>query len=78
MAFPYRGFRLIISEVAKLCALYNQKNIFRIKPQFDIIDYNLSIIVKFRLLTFNSQKIFDFQPKFAKDVYDIIYKYKIS
>jgi hypothetical protein len=78
MAFPYRGFRLIISDVAKLCELYNQKNIFRIKPQFDIVDYNLSIIVKFRLLTFNSQKIFDFQPKFAREVYNIIYKYKIS
>ncbi|MBY9006240.1 MAG: mechanosensitive ion channel, partial [Candidatus Lokiarchaeota archaeon] len=74
MAFPYKGFSLIISNVTKLCELYNQKNIFRIKPQFDIVDYNISIIVKFRLLTFNSQKIFDFQPKFAKDVYDIIYK----
>ncbi|MFX0043136.1 MAG: mechanosensitive ion channel family protein [Candidatus Hodarchaeota archaeon] len=77
MAFPYKGFRVIINEVAELCNLYNQKNIFRIKPQFDIVDYNISIIVKFRLLTFNPQKIFDFQPKFAKDVYNIIYKYKI-
>ncbi|MFX0081996.1 MAG: mechanosensitive ion channel domain-containing protein [Candidatus Hodarchaeota archaeon] len=78
MAFPYRGFQVIINQITQLCELYNQKNIFRIRPQFDIVDYNISIIVKFRLLTFNSQKIFDFQPKFAKDVYDIIYKYKIS
>ncbi|MFX1375094.1 MAG: mechanosensitive ion channel domain-containing protein [Promethearchaeota archaeon] len=78
MAFPYKGFRVIIDKVANLCELYTQKNMFRIKPQFDIVDYNISIIVKFRLLTFNSQKIFDFQPKFAKDVYNIIYKYKIS
>jgi len=78
MAFPYKGFRVIINKVAELCELYNQKNIFRIKPQFDIVDYNVSIIVKFRLLTFSPQKIFDFQPKFAKDVYNIIYKYKIS
>ncbi|UCD01583.1 MAG: mechanosensitive ion channel [Promethearchaeota archaeon] len=76
MAFPYKGFRLMMNKVAELCDLYNQKNIFRIKPQFDIVNYNVSIIVKFRLFTFNSQKIFDFQPKFAKDVYDIIYKYK--
>ncbi|HUW90631.1 MAG TPA: mechanosensitive ion channel domain-containing protein [Candidatus Nanopelagicaceae bacterium] len=78
MAFPYKGFRVIINEVTKLCDLYNQKNIFRIKPQFDIVDYNISIIVKFRLLTFSPQKIFDFQPIFAKDVYNLIYKYTIS
>ncbi len=71
MAFPYKGFRVIINKVAKLCDLYNQKNIFRIAPQFDIVNFNVSIIVKFRLLTFNLQKIFDFQPKFARDVYNI-------
>lgn len=75
MAFPYKGFRVIINKVAELCDLYNQKNIFRIKPQFDIVNYNISIIVKFRLLTFSPEKIFDFQPKFVKDVYNIIYKH---
>ncbi len=74
MAFPYKGFKKIINEVTQLCDFYNQKNIFRIKPQFDIVNFNISIIVKFRILTFNSQKIFDFQPKFAKDIYKIIYK----
>ena len=78
MAFPYKGFRVIIDKVTELCELYNQKNLFRIKPQFDIVDYNVSIVVKFRLLTFDSQKIFDFQPKFARDVYDIIYRHKIA
>ncbi|MFX1361111.1 MAG: mechanosensitive ion channel domain-containing protein, partial [Promethearchaeota archaeon] len=77
MAFPYKGFRLMMKKVAELCNLYNEKNIFRIKPQFDIITFNISIIVKFRLLTFNAQKIFDFQPKFAQDVYNIIYSLKI-
>ncbi len=77
MAFPYKGFRMIMKKVAALCDLYNEKNIFRIKPQFDVITFNISIIVKFRLLTFNPQKIFDFQPKFAQDVYNIIYKLKI-
>lgn len=57
---------------------YHQKNIFRIKPQFDIVDYNISVIVKFRLFTFDAQKLFDFQPKFANDVYKIIYKNKNS
>jgi hypothetical protein len=77
MAFPYKAFKVIINKVAELCAFYNQKNIFRIRPQFDIVNLNISIIVKFRLLTFDPQKIFDFQPKFARDVYNIIYKYKV-
>jgi hypothetical protein len=72
MAFPYKGFRIIMKHVAELCELYAEKNIFKLKPQFDIITLNISIIVKFRLLTFNAQKIFDFQPKFAQDVYNII------
>ena len=75
MAFPYIGFRVMISKVAELCNEYNQKNIFKINPQFDVVDYHLSIIVKFRLLTFDSQKIFDFQPKFAEDVYNIIFTF---
>jgi hypothetical protein len=78
MAFPYKGFRIMMSKVAELCSLYNQKNIFRIKPQFDVVNFNISIIVKFRILTFNPQKIFDFQPKFANDVYNIIYKNKVQ
>jgi hypothetical protein len=78
MSFPYKGFRVMLDKITKLCELYNEKNIFRIKPQFDIVDYNVSIVVKFRILTFNSQKIFDFQPKFARDVYDIIYQNRIS
>ena len=77
MAFPYRGFRVMNNKVAELCNSYHQKNIFRIKPQFDIVDYNVSIVVKFRLLTFDAQKIFDFQPKFANEVFNIIHKYKI-
>ncbi|MFX1389931.1 MAG: mechanosensitive ion channel domain-containing protein [Promethearchaeota archaeon] len=29
MAFPYKGFRVIMDEISELCDLYNQKNIFR-------------------------------------------------
>jgi len=76
MAFPYKGFRNMMNKVAEICDFYHQKNIFRIKPQFDVVNYNVSIVVKFRILTFSPQKIFDFQPKFAKDVYNIIYEYR--
>ena len=78
MAFPYRGFRVILNEVEELCSSYHQRNIFRIKPQFDIVDYTISIVVKFRLLTFDVKKLFDFQPKFANEVYNIIHNNRIS
>ncbi|MFX0033326.1 MAG: mechanosensitive ion channel domain-containing protein [Promethearchaeota archaeon] len=72
MAFPYKGFKIMMNKVEDLCNLYTEKGIFRIKPQFDIISFNINIIVKFRLMTFNAKKIFDFQPKFAQEVYKIL------
>ena len=75
MTFPYKRFRLIIDNIEALCLKYKESGIFRLKPRFDIIDFGFRITLKFRLLTFSPQKIFDFQPKFAKEVYNIIYKY---
>ena len=74
MTFPYRRFRLIVKELDKLCIKYNQEGIFLLRPKFGIVDFALRVNVKFRILTFNVEKIFDYQPKFAADVYKIIYK----
>ena len=76
MTFPYKRFRLIMDKVDDLCVDYKNKGIFRLKPRFDIVDFGFRITVKFRFLTFTPQKIFDYQPKFAKEVYNIIFKYK--
>jgi hypothetical protein len=76
MAFPYKGFRIIMDKVDKLSEQYKNKGIFRLKPRFHIVDFGFNIIVKFRLLTFNSDKIFEYQSQFAKDVYKIIYEQK--
>ncbi len=75
MTFPYKRFRLIIENIEKLCLNYKKKGIFRLKPRFDIVDFGFKITLKFRFLTFSPQKIFDFQPKFANEVYNIVYKY---
>ncbi|MFX1273563.1 MAG: mechanosensitive ion channel family protein [Promethearchaeota archaeon] len=74
MAFPYRGFKLMIEEVEKLCESYRSNGIFRIKPKFDIVNFTQSIFVKFRILTFDSEKIFKYQPVIAKEIFDIIYR----
>jgi len=76
MTFPYKRFRLIIDEVEDLCIEYQNKEIFRLRPRFDVVDFGFKITVKFRIITFNAQKLFEYQPKFAKDVYNIIFKYR--
>ncbi|MBY9007853.1 MAG: mechanosensitive ion channel [Candidatus Lokiarchaeota archaeon] len=76
MTFPYKRFRLIIEKIEELCLKYKDSGIFRLKPRFDIVDFGFKITIKFRVLTFSPQKIFDYQPKFAKEVYNIIYRYR--
>ena len=76
MTFPYKRLRLIMDKVDDLCLEYKNKGVFRLKPRFDFVDFGFKITVKFRLLTFTPQKLFDYQPKFAKEVYNIIYKYR--
>ena len=75
MTFPYKRLQLIMDKVDDLCLEYKNKGVFRLKPRFDFVDFGFKITVKFRLLTFTPQKLFDYQPKFAKEVYNIIYKY---
>jgi len=75
MAFPYQGFKLMVQDIEGICESYRSKGIFRIKPKFDIIGFTQSIIVKFRILTFDSEKIFKYQPILAKEIYEIIYKF---
>lgn len=77
MSFPYQRFQLILDEVDALCKKYQEQGIFKLKPRYDIVDFGLRVSVKFRLPTFDVSKIFDYQPQFAGDVYNIIYKYRI-
>ena len=76
MTFPYKRLQLIMDKVDDLCLEYKNKGVFRLKPRFDFVDFGFKITVKFRLLTFTPQKLFEYQPKFAKEVYNIIYRYR--
>ena len=76
MTFPYRKFRLIMDHIEKLCKEYKNKGIFRLRPRFHIIDIGFKITVKFRILTFNSEKIFNYQSQFTDAVYKITYAQK--
>ena len=72
MDFPYKGFRNIMEKVDNICLSYREKEIFRIKPKYDIVNFGLRITVKFRILTFNPEKLFDYQPKLAQEIFEVI------
>ena len=75
MDFPYKAFRSKLAEVEKLCIKY--RDTFGAKPWYDIVDYAFKIKVKFSILTLDSTTIMDDQPKFAKDLYKIIFRHII-
>jgi len=70
MHFPYERFRIKVDKTDKLCDKY--KEIFDFKPKFHIFNFYSDILVKFRILTLNSDKLLNYQADFAKDIYKII------
>ena len=54
---------------------YQLNNTFRIRPRFHIIGFGAKIIVKFTIMAFNSDKIFDYQSDLTHDIYKVILKY---
>jgi len=70
MRVPYSQFRIKIDKFNELCAKY--ADLFGIRPRFHIQEYSNEIIVKFRILTLNSNKILKYQPEFANDLYKAI------
>ena len=72
MEFPFPQFRKKLEFVDKLCDEYEEK--FGFRPRYHIFGMNAYIKVRFRLITFNSNNFFKYQPEFAKKIYQIIQK----
>jgi len=70
MRVPYAHFRIIIDKFNEHCVKY--ADIFGIRPRFHVLEYSNEIIVKFRILTLDSNKILKYQPEFANDLYKAI------
>ena len=70
MRVPYGQFRIIVDKFNEICAKY--AGIFGIRPRFHVLEYSNEIIVKFRILTLDSNKILKYQPEFANDLYKAI------
>jgi small-conductance mechanosensitive channel len=70
MEFPYERFRLSLKKVEEVCKSYKKK--FNFKPTYHIDGFEHFIIVRFRILTDSSEKVFNHQPVFANEIYKII------
>ena len=70
MRVPYGEFRIKIDQFNRLCGKYGE--IFDFRPHFHVLDFSNEIIVKFRILTLDSDNLLKFQPQFAKELYNII------
>jgi small-conductance mechanosensitive channel len=70
MQVPYEGFRAKVDKMRKLCGTYKDK--FGYPPDFHIYGYSYEIFLKFRIVSLEWQKLFRYQPQFAKDLYKII------
>ncbi|TXT66604.1 MAG: hypothetical protein BAJALOKI3v1_20067 [Promethearchaeota archaeon] len=59
-----------MKKVEEVCKSYKRK--FSFKPTYHIDGFEHFIIVRFRILTDSSEKVFNHQPIFANDIYKII------
>jgi len=78
MDFPYVRFRIILDQVEDLCREYREKYIFGLKPRYNVLSFGFKIQLKIRILSLNSDKIFDHQSQFANDLNKIIYANKMN
>jgi len=72
MEFFFPEFRKKLERIDKLCNEYEEK--FGFKPRYHISGLYKFIKVNFRLITFDSNNFFKYQPEFAKKLYRIVQK----
>jgi len=70
MEFPYERFRLALKKIEKLCDNYEER--FDFKPTYHINGFGPYIEVRFRILTTDSEIIFNLQPEFVNDIYKVV------
>lgn len=70
MEFPYERYRLALKKVEDICKKYEKK--FNFKPTYHIDGLDNFIIVRFRILTTSSERVFNYQPDFANEIYKVV------
>lgn len=66
MHFPYKGFETTLEKINEVAEKY--KDIFGMKPIYHVFTFELHIHVRFRILTDDPEKLFEYQPKFVEDI----------
>ena len=74
MELPYKGFLVKIDQIETLCKGYKDK--FGFEPRFHVSNIGRDITLRFRIMTYDTAKIFNKQPEFAHDLYEIIHQIK--
>lgn len=75
MHLQYEKFQIKLDNIEKLCVKYKKK--FGFKPRYYIIGFTSRIIVKFRILSLDTNKILRNQHKFVNDLYKIVFSHNI-
>jgi len=70
MVYQFKHLRIKIDQTDRLCLKY--KNNFGFKPRFHIIDFGSQVMIKFRILAIDTNNLFNYLPKFAKDLAKVI------
>ena len=70
MGMPFEGFLTRIDKIESLCKKYKEH--FKFKPRYHIEKFGREITVKFRIFTHDPDLLFEYQPEFANDLYEII------
>ncbi|MBD3342005.1 MAG: mechanosensitive ion channel [Candidatus Lokiarchaeota archaeon] len=73
MEIPYLGLFNRLDKIETVCKEYRKK--FGFKPRYHIFKVGRDITLKFRIMTLKTRNIFDFQPRFANEMYKIIHEY---
>ena len=69
MDFPFQKYRIRLDKIEKLCEEFSP--LFGFKPRFYIVNFALNITIQFRILTTDTNKIFDHQADFTEELYKI-------
>jgi small-conductance mechanosensitive channel len=70
MDFPYKRFDEILEKIDNVIEEYQP--IFGVKPTYQIYEFGLRINVRFRIITDDTENLFEYQPEFAEDIAKII------
>ena len=72
MEIEYEGLLRKLDRIETTCKEY--KEIFKFRPRYHVANVGRALTLRFRIMTADTDLLFDHQPEFANDLYKIIRK----